>query len=126
MERFSFDLPAKDYCPVKIQGYTFEDDQGCFHAHLPGLDLTGYGASRREAKDCLEVVLRAYFKDMLEKGLLEEDLAVRGWTFGDELIWPPLDDNTGLEDMLELIKSGSPVRGFTCTLDMPQPQAYVS
>lgn len=126
MDRFSLDLAGRDYCPVRLRGLTFEDDEGCFHAHLPGLDLTGYGGSRRDAKECLEVILREFFKDMLQKGMLEEDLRARGWCFGDDFIWPPLEEKAGIGDMLKLIRNGSAVRGFTCTIDMPFPRAHAS
>ena len=126
MDRFSLDLSGRDYCPVRLQGFTFEDDKGCYHAHLPGLDLTGYGESRRDAKDCLEVVLREFFREMLQKGALEGDLVARGWGFADDLIWPPLDENTGVSDMLKLMKNGTKVRGFICTIDMPYPRACAS
>lgn len=123
MDRFSFDLPGRDYCPVRVRGLLFEDEQGCYFAHLPGLDLTGYGASRREAKDCLEVVLRVYFTDMLLKGTLVEDMTRLGWTLRGEVVWPPLPDMAGFDDMLELMKSGSAVRGFFCTIDIPHSSA---
>ncbi|WP_346317469.1 hypothetical protein [Chitinophaga sp. YIM B06452] len=123
MDRFSFDLPGRDYYPVRVRGLLFEDEQGCFFAHLPGLDLTGYGASRRDAKDCLEVVLRVYFTDMLLKGTLAEDMIRLGWIFQGEMIWPPQPDMAGFNDMLELMKDGSAVRGFMCTIDIPYSNA---
>ncbi|HEY1200591.1 MAG TPA: hypothetical protein VGE79_06400 [Niastella sp.] len=52
----------------------FKDDQNYFIAHVPVLDLSGYGLSEEEAKDSLDIVLNDYISYAIKNSTLHDDL----------------------------------------------------
>jgi hypothetical protein len=54
-------------------------------AYCPALDLSGYGATEREARASFETVLAEYFTYTTRKKTLDQDLAKLGWNIKKSL-----------------------------------------
>ncbi|WPV66336.1 hypothetical protein [Chitinophaga sp. LS1] len=72
-------------------------EQGTFIAHIPILDLSGYGNSKKEALDSLDIVLTDYICYAVENNTLHDDLISRGFIFKNHQVNPP-----GLEKSIKL------------------------
>lgn len=58
--------------------YQFKDD-GVYIMYCPALDLSGYGASRKESRASFEVVLSEYLDYCIKNNTLRADLEKHGW-----------------------------------------------
>ncbi|MDE6195086.1 MAG: hypothetical protein K2M83_14005 [Muribaculaceae bacterium] len=63
---------------ITLDLYLFNDD-GCYVAYSPALDLSGYGATEEEAKDSFSIVIEEYISYGLSKHTLVKDLREHGW-----------------------------------------------
>lgn len=61
-----------------LQVLLFKED-GTTIAYLPALDLSGYGATEKEAMTSLDYVLSEYFQYTTNKKTLIDDLKSKGW-----------------------------------------------
>lgn len=59
--------------------YCFMQDDA-YIAYCPSLDLVAYGYSQHEAITAFDTTARIYFEDVIERGLLVEDLRRLGWS----------------------------------------------
>jgi hypothetical protein len=57
----------------------FEED-GQQIAFCPALDISGYGNSEKEAIDAFSISIGEYLLYTINKGTLQKDLEVHGWT----------------------------------------------
>lgn len=73
-----FKVPSGDKITTTLFVMVFEDDNAKV-AYCPALDIYGYGATEKEAKDSFEVSLDEYFSYTLNKGTLLVDLERLGW-----------------------------------------------
>ena len=64
---------------IKIWLVHFIDNNGLHYIHSPNLDLTGYGYTKKEAKESFDIVLKEFFDYILENDTLEEVLSQLGW-----------------------------------------------
>jgi len=76
---------------MRLPVILFKDDQGYFIAHIPVLDLSGYGHSEDEAKDSLDIVLNDYLSYAIKNNTLRADLISHGFVFNkkDHTVNPP-------------------------------------
>ncbi|MDE5850977.1 MAG: hypothetical protein K2H38_12625 [Muribaculaceae bacterium] len=63
---------------VSLDLYLFWED-GCCIAYSPALDMSGYGATEKEAKDSFSIGLEEYISYGLSKHTLVKDLREHGW-----------------------------------------------
>lgn len=76
---------------MRLPVIIFQDDQQYFIAHIPVLDLSGYGMTAAEAKDSLDVVLKDYLDYAISNNTLHDDLVAHGFLFNKKAhtIHPP-------------------------------------
>lgn len=89
---------------VKIPVLTFQDDNNYWIAHVPALDLSGYGLTEAEAKASLEIVIDEYFDYAVKKNTLHDDLKKHGWILVDkEAITPTLSQLLSHDPLKDII-----------------------
>lgn len=79
-----------------------------FIAHIPGLDLSGYGYTEEEAKESLDVVVNDYLEYTIRNHTLHSDLIKHGFVVADgkKLIQPePSELLKNNEEFNNLVKS---------------------
>jgi len=76
---------------MRLSVILFQDDQKYFIAHIPILDLSGYGSSEEEAKASLDIVLRDYLDYAIDNNTLHDDLIAHGFLFNkkEHTVNPP-------------------------------------
>lgn len=76
---------------MRLPVILFKDDQNYFIAHIPVLDLSGYGLSEEEAKESLDIVLNDYITYAIKNNTLHDDLISHGFIFNkkDHTVNPP-------------------------------------
>lgn len=102
-----------------LPGILFKDEQSYYHAHVPALDITGYGSTKEEAKDSLQLVMKIYFEKLMAERGLYKDLKEHGWMIGPHDVVPPDFTGSNLGGMLQWIKSGTSVYQISCRIDWP-------
>jgi len=107
--------PSSTYLP----GILFKDDQAYYHAHVPALDITGYGYTKEEAKDSLQLTMKTYFEKLVSERGLVKDLVAHGWMIGPHLVVPPDLLKSGLGGLEKCIESGSGVYQIGCRIKWP-------
>lgn len=109
---------------LHLRGLLFRDERSCFHAHIPALDISGYGASRQEAKQSLLVMMNCYFERAMRSGRLEADLHLHGWVTDSPLMYPPAFCHTEMTDIFDCIRSGTAVYNISCTVELPPAACF--
>ena len=90
---------------IKLPVISFKDDNGYFIAHIPSLDLSGYGKTKEEALSSLDIVLVEYFDFAIKHNTLHKDLIAHGWKLNNiqNFDQPSLSDllkNDPLKDII--------------------------
>lgn len=93
---------------INISVYLFKEGDNVI-AYCPSLDLSGYGATQKQAKDSFTIVLKEYLDYGLQQGTLTKDLLNHGWTFNGKITNEPkinqmLQHNTTFKSILQLPK----------------------
>lgn len=102
-----------------LPGILFKDDQCYYHAYVPSLDIAGYGSTKEEAKDSLQVTLRIYFEKLMQERGLFKDLQEHGWMIGPHDVIPPDLLNSGLGGLENCIQNGTKVYQIHCKIKWP-------
>lgn len=84
---------------------SFKDENNVFIAHIPALDLTGYGNTEEEAKVSLGIVMDEYFDYAVKNHTLHQDLKKHGWKINDEIETPPLSDLIAIDPLKDVINN---------------------
>jgi hypothetical protein len=77
---------------VRLSYILFEDG-GQTVVYCPALDVYGYGADEREAKESFKVCMGEFFKYTLNKKTFEDVLSQLGWQKKSKKYTPPLFSN---------------------------------
>jgi hypothetical protein len=104
---------------LHLRGVLFRDERSCFHAHVPALDISGYGSSRQEAKQSLRVMMTFYFDRVMRSGHLVEDLLRYGWLTDLPILYPPAFVHAEMRDVFDCIRSGTGIYNISCTVELP-------
>lgn len=104
---------------LHLRGVLFRDERSCFHAHIPALDVSGYGSSRQEAKQSLRVMMTFYFDRAMRSGQLVEDLRRHGWFTDLPIMHPPAFRHAEMTDVFDCIRSGTGIYNISCTVELP-------
>lgn len=98
--------PSKDLKEVigNLSIYEFEED-GYQYVYCPGLDITGYGNSLREAKNSLDINFKEFFEFLIKENNLDKELLKLGWkktdhTFKIAGIQAMLSSNKQFQELL--------------------------
>ncbi|MRG47791.1 hypothetical protein GFS24_21890 [Chitinophaga sp. SYP-B3965] len=103
-----------------LPGILFKDDQSYYHAHVPSLDITGYGSTKEAAKDSLLVTMKTYFEKLMQERGLLKDLQELGWMIGPHDIVPPDLLKSGLGGLEKCIENGASVYQIGCRIKWPE------
>jgi len=97
MGRISHD---KGFIKVEVPVVFFEDD-GIYYAHIPPLDITGYGNNEKEARHSLTVMVDEFINYTTENNTLNSELERLGWVKQPEIHYPPISDLIPKNDQLK-------------------------
>ena len=64
---------------VKLSLIEFEED-GLYFVYSPALDLTGYGATEKDARDSYDIAMEEFLKYTANKASINKELRRLGWT----------------------------------------------
>lgn len=103
-----------------LPGILFKDDQSYYHAHVPSLDITGYGITKEEAKDSLLITIKTYFEKLMQERGLLKDLQDHGWMIGPHVVIPPDLLKSGLGGLEKCIENGTGVYQISCLIKWPE------
>ncbi|WP_343305258.1 type II toxin-antitoxin system HicB family antitoxin [Chitinophaga niabensis] len=103
-----------------LPGILFKDDQAYYHAHVPALDITGYGITKEEAKASLQLAMKIYFERLMKERGLIKDMKLHGWMIGPHDVVPPDLLKSSLGGLEKCIESGSGVYRIGCRIKWPE------
>jgi len=90
----------KGFIKVEVPVVFFEDD-GIYYAHIPPLDITGYGNNEKEARHSLTVMVDEFINYTTENNTLNSELERLGWVKQPEIHYPPISDLIPKNDQLK-------------------------
>lgn len=102
-----------------LPGILFKDDQAYYHAHVPALDITGYGLTKEAAKESLLLTIKTYLEKLVTEKRLLKDLQAHGWMVGQHHVVPPDVLKSGLGGLEKCIENGSGVYQIGCRIKWP-------
>lgn len=111
---------------MHLRGILFRDEYSCYHACIPSLDVSGYGASRQEAKQSLLVMMNCYFERAMRLRALEEDLRRHGWATDPPVMYPPAFSHADMQDVFDCIRSGTGIYNISCTIELPPAERMLT
>lgn len=115
-KRIVFDGPVA--YRLRAAGVLFRDAGGCWHAHVPSLQVTGYGRNRRAAYDSLEVVTGVYMRTVWRDEKLEEAMREGMWIREAGDWYSPLIRFSELQEVMAYLMTGSVMRPFCLRLEV--------
>ncbi|HHH52667.1 MAG TPA: hypothetical protein ENK91_03335 [Bacteroidetes bacterium] len=70
---------VKNTINIKLWLIHFKDENGIHFIHSPNLDITGYGLTKKEAKQSFEIALEEFFDYAIKNKTLIKVLNDLGW-----------------------------------------------
>lgn len=108
----------KDFIKIEVPVIFFEED-GIFFAHIPPLDITGYGNNEKEARHSLTIMLDEFFNYTTENNTLDIELQRLGWEKRPAIEYPPLSDLILHNDQLKNTIDNRAARIERMDINMP-------
>lgn len=91
---------SQGYFQIEVPLILFEEDE-LFYAHIPPLDITGYGKTEQEATESLEVMLDEFFSYTTKNHSLEKVLKKLGWKKKPTVKYPSISDMISQNELLK-------------------------
>lgn len=88
---------------INLPVIVFQDERQYWIAHIPALDLSGYGESETEARKSLDYVLSEYFDFAIKNNTLHKDLMNHGWELAKEVVNPSLSSLLNMDPLKDII-----------------------
>lgn len=90
---------------IKLPVVLFQDENNIWIAHIPALDLSGYGNTENEAKASLDIVMNEYFEYAVKNHTLHADLKRHGWQLNKEVKTPELSESLANNPLKDIINN---------------------
>lgn len=103
------------FIQVEVPVIFFEED-GVYFAHVPPLDISGYGYTETEAKKSLDVMLEEFFVYTTANKTLEGELKRLGWQKSN---YPNLSDLISHNEQLKNIVNTKSIKTDRMSVNMP-------
>lgn len=88
------------FIKVEVPIVFFEDD-GIYFAHIPPLDITGYGNNEKESRHSLMTMIDEFFRYTTENNTLNAELERLGWVRQPQIHYPSISDLIPTNDQLK-------------------------
>ena len=118
----SYNYSDKQGVQVQLSLYVFEEGEHTI-VYCPALDISGYGSNEDAAQDDFKAVMTEYFRYIIQKKTVREDLTRMGWTVKKSLhkkMTPPTDEEVMKmnESFSELMKT-NPIKRLSEPIQIP-------